>query len=126
MCPPARHVPDKCRPAAHVPAQLGIILVGFASFLEGGDPAHASTAWQAVGGMLMVTLAEVVQAAQVRRGSAWLGACCRWVHAAPGARQHTLCPADTLSRMAPVLLLQVCAEDMLMSQLSLPPLTVVG
>lgn len=51
------------------------MLVGFAGYLEGGDPYQAAeSGWAAALGMLLVILAEVVQAAQV--GAACLPASC--------------------------------------------------
>lgn len=50
------------------------MLVGFAGYLEGGDPCQAAeSGWAAALGMLLVILAEVVQAAQV--GTAGAPAC---------------------------------------------------
>ena len=46
--------------------QAGITLVGFAGYLEGGDPLTPEGSWAAALGMLLVVLAEIVQAAQVR------------------------------------------------------------
>ncbi|PRW60118.1 glycosyl hydrolase isoform A [Chlorella sorokiniana] len=44
----------------------GVVLVGFAGYLEGGDPYQPEeSGWTAALGMLLVILAEVVQAAQV-------------------------------------------------------------
>ena len=46
--------------------QAGVVLVGFAGYLEGGDPRQAAeSGWAAALGMLLVVMAEVVQAAQV-------------------------------------------------------------
>lgn len=67
-CAPARpsSLYRPCPAVAGCPVpQAGITLVGFAGFLEGGDPLTPEGSWAAALGMLLVVLAEVVQAAQV-------------------------------------------------------------